>query len=140
MKWEEIVKIQYDAMKRSSLIYIAILSAIAAFQKNFELSEYTKAVLFISFALVLLQSIAILYLTNIQRQISWTKDMGGDDDLNKNKQENDVRRLVFILSVLTTIFVLLTIFLLVFFAKKDTEQCHPYQKTEGNPVVFCKER
>ena len=110
MKWEEIVKIQYDAMLRSSVIYVTILSAIIAFAKQLSLSCYSKTSLVVAFLLVLLQSFAVLYLTNVQRQASW------EDGVNAelNNKENVIRKAVLWLSFLTTLSIIITIALILF--------------------------
>jgi len=110
MKWEEIVKIQYDAMQRSSVVYIAILSALAAFSKQLSLNYYSKTSLAIAFLLVLLQNFSVLYLTNVQRQASW--ENGNNSQLNK--KENKTRKAVLWFSGLATLSIILTISLIVF--------------------------
>lgn len=110
MKWEEIVKIQYDAMQRSSVVYIAILSALATFSKQLSLNCYSKASLVIAFLLVLSQSFSVLYLTNVQRQASWENGSNG----RLNEKENKTRKAVLWLSGLATLSIILTISLIIF--------------------------
>lgn len=110
MKWEDIVKIQYDAMQRSSVVYIAILSALAAFSKQLSLNCYSKTFLVVSFLFVLLQSFAVLYLTNVQRQVSWENG----NNLELNLKENKVRKAVLWFSGLATFSIVISIALLIF--------------------------
>jgi len=110
MEWQEIVKIQYDAMQRSSVIYIAILSALAAFSKQLSLNCYSKISLAFAFLFVLLQSFSVLYLTNVQRQASWRN--GSDEQLNK--KENKTRNAVLWLSGLATLSTMITISFIIF--------------------------
>ncbi len=108
--WEEVVKIQYDAMQRSSALYVAILAAIAVFAKDLSLSCYEITLLVVTFLFVLLQNFAVLCLTNVQRQASW-KD-GTDSKLNE--KENKVRKSVLLFSGLATLSIFITIALILF--------------------------
>lgn len=114
MKWEEIVKIQYNAMQKTSVFYIAILSAIAAFSKQLSLNCYTKTTLAFGFLFVLLQNFAVSYLINVQRQASWAKENGSADQTYLNNKENDTRKTVLWLSGLATFFIIITITLILF--------------------------
>jgi len=109
IKWEDIVKIQYDALLRSSVIYVTILSAVAVLAKQLCLSNYAKLALFAAFVFVLLQVLAVLYLTNIQRHASWED---GNDNL-LNERENRVRAIVLWLSSLTTVSIIVTVALVL---------------------------
>lgn len=111
-KWEKIVEIQYDAMQRLSALYIAIISAIVVFlEKPF--SNYYKFFLIFSFCFVLLQSLAVLCLTHIQRKASW-KSEHGEDAKKENHLENIIRKFVLSLSFIAMIFIFVTIALIIF--------------------------
>lgn len=110
IEWKEIVKIQYDAMQRSSAFYVAILAAVAVFAKEFSLSRYGVVSLVVTFLFVLLQNFAVLYLTNVQRQASW--ESGTDKELNE--KENRVRKVVLSVSAITTLSIVATVALVLF--------------------------
>lgn len=113
MEWEEIVKIQYTAMQKTSVFYIAILSAIAAFSKQLSLSCYTKTTLVFGFLFVLLQNFAVLYLINVHRKAAWAKKNNGANT-NLDNKENEIRNCVLWLSGLATFFIIITIALILF--------------------------
>lgn len=104
IEWKEIVKIQYDAMQRSSALYVAILAAIAVFAKEFSLSSFGTIALVITFFLVLLQNLGVLYLTNVQRQASWK----GGNNQRLNEKENRVRKAVLVIAALATLSIITT--------------------------------
>jgi hypothetical protein len=108
MKWEDIVKIQYDAMQRSSVIYILILSAIAALSNQLILRTLSKIFIIISIGFVLTQNIYTLFLTDTQRQSSWRTEHKIDSD-ELNKKENRLRKTILYLSIFTTVSILATI-------------------------------
>jgi len=110
IEWKEVVKIQYDAMQRSSTLYVAILAAIAIFAKEFSLTCYGKLSLIFTFLFVLFQNLAVLYLTNVQRQASW--ESGANEGLNE--KENRVRMAVLLLSTFATLSIIVTIALVLF--------------------------
>jgi len=114
MNWEKIVEIQYEAMQRSSAIYIAILAAIAAFSRNLSLNYYIKISLILAFLFVLLQSLSILFLTNIQRKASW-KNKQSQDPTKENLWENRIRGIVLYFSIFATASIFLTIALIIIF-------------------------
>jgi len=114
MKWEEIVKIQYSAMQKTSVFYIAILSAIAAFSKQLSLNCYTKTTLALGFLFVLLQNFAVFYLINVQRQASWAKENSQVNQSYLDSKENSTREAVLYLSSLATFFIIITIALILF--------------------------
>lgn len=113
MQWEKIVEIQYDAIQRSSIVYIAILSVIAAFSKQLSLSQNTKILLGLSFFFVLLQSLGVLFLINTQRKGSW-KSENGQDPRKENLREVFIRNTILFLSVLATLSIFISVISIIF--------------------------
>lgn len=116
MKWEEIVKIQYNAMLQSTIVYIAILSAIAGFSKQLSLNNCTKIVLVFSFGLVLIQGFLVLFLINVQREALWEKEnnTGGNKLEMLNNKENNVRKSVLWASLFATLSIVATAAFIIF--------------------------
>ena len=119
MKWEKIVEIQYDAMQRTSTLFIAILGAIVVFIDRANFSQIVNIALVFSFFLVISQNIAVLYLTNVQRTASWRREHN-ENPTRENLKENLVRICVLALSSLSAISIIVTIAFIVFL--RDAER------------------
>lgn len=112
IKWEDVVKMQYGLMQKSSMFFAALLTAFAAFSKVKELSLgfFTNSSLTLALFFVLRQHIQTLELINIQREASY---VDGQDN-EKNRFENEKRRQMLRSSKSAALFIFLTIFFILF--------------------------
>lgn len=119
MKWEEIVKIQYNAMINSSVFYLLTLSAIATFLRwlsvssDFKINPAFGISLIFAFLFVLLQNFGVLHLINTQRRASYAEERNQANLISLNDKENTARKIALVFSGLATFSIWLTIALVL---------------------------
>jgi phosphoglycerol transferase MdoB-like AlkP superfamily enzyme len=105
--WKKVVEIQYNGLHRNVSLYITILAALFGFIATLKIPLHLCSTLIIvaAFVLVLIQSFAIVWLTNIQREASWEDA----NNLDLNNRETQTRIATLTISAASTLFVMASI-------------------------------